>query len=289
MNFYDVHNHFHSEDLRDHQTAIMEALGRTGVAGAVVNGTCEEDWDTVAQRCANANPQVGNAAFRWVPSFGLHPWDVGNRTSTWQDRLIGFLDAMPSAGVGEIGLDRWMLERARPNDRRLAGLRRAPLPEQIEVFRAQFNLAVDRQRAISIHCLEAFGALLEELKFLPNAPRGLLLHAYSGPVEMVPAFADHGAYFSFNGAFMESRKQRLRDVFANIPLDRLLVETDAPAMRLPPTLERFYLPAANNLTAPNHPANLVAAYEALAELRQISVEVLAESVEANFLRLFGTA
>ena len=288
MNFYDAHNHLHTKPLCEYRKAIIEALLLTGVVGAVDNGTCEEDWVAVAQLCVDARTHAGGAVFRWMPSFGLHPWEAGNRSSAWEDKLLGFLDAHPSAGVGEIGLDRWILERARPNDTRLAGLRRAPLPEQIEVFRAQFIIAVDRRRAISVHCLEAFGALLEELSSLPTAPRGLLLHAYSGPAEMVPAFAKRGAYFSFNGAFMESRKKRLRDVFAVIPVNRLLVETDAPAMRLPATFERFSLPPANDLAAPNHPANLVATYEALAELRQVSVEALALTVEANFLRLFGT-
>jgi TatD DNase family protein len=276
---YDAHNHLHDAWLQPHRAQVFADLASTGVRRAVVNGTSEADWPDVTTLAAQ------HAIVR--PSFGLHPWDVGNRSARWLEALRAQLDANPNAAVGEIGLDRWIIDRARPDDRRLAGLRRAPIEEQSEVFLAQLALATERELPASIHCLDAFGALFDVLREAKLPARGFLLHAYSGPVEMVAGFAKLGAYFSFNGAFLEPRKQRLRDTHRAIPADRLLVETDAPAMRLPEALEKFPpLPVSDGSLA-NHPANLAAAYAGLAELRGLAIEDLAAQVEQNFQRLFG--
>jgi TatD DNase family protein len=286
---YDAHNHYHDAWLTPHRARVFADLASVGLRRAVVNGTCETDWPDVAA-LAREFPLV-------LPSFGLHPWDAGNRSPDWQQKLLAHLDAHSSpsshpshsfpAAIGEIGLDRWILDRARPDDPRLAGLRRAPLAEQIEVFAWQLDLAAARNLPASIHCLDAFGPLHDLLRAARLPARGFLLHAYSGPVEMVKTFADLGAYFSFNGSFLDPRKIRLRELYAMLPADRLLVETDAPAMRLPAPLERFSLPPTADGSLPNHPANLAATYAALAELRGLSVESLAAQVEENFVRLFG--
>jgi TatD DNase family protein len=282
---FDAHNHLHDEWLRPHRDQMFTDLVASSVRGCVVNGTNENDWPDVAALCsgnANADPRVA-----LVPSFGLHPCDVGNRTPHWQQHLLRHLDADRRAGVGEIGLDRWMLDRARPDDPRLVGLRRAPLDEQVEIFRWQLMVAAERNLPASIHCLDAFGALHDVLRSSPIPTRGFLLHAYNGSSELAYAFTKLGAYFSFNGAFLEPRKNRVREVYKTIAADRLLVETDAPAMRLPPGLEHFTLPATSSGDQVNHPGNLAATYAALAELRGVSIESLTGQVAQNFRTFFG--
>jgi TatD DNase family protein len=279
MPLYDAHNHLNDAVLAPHLDRILAALAAADVQRVVANGASEADWPEVAALAA-AHTLV-------QPSFGLHPWDVGNRTPAWQNNLLGQLDAHPQAGVGEIGLDRWMLDGARPDDPHFTGLRRAPLAEQTEVFLWQLALAAKRNLPASIHCLDAFGPLEASLRGARRPARGFLLHAYNGPAEMVASFARLGAYFSFNGGFLDPRKPRLRAVYAAIPADRLLVETDAPAMRLPADREQFPpFPNADGTFA-NHPANLAATYAGLAAWRGQEVGALAAQVEDNFLRLFG--
>ncbi|HET7536530.1 MAG TPA: TatD family hydrolase [Candidatus Didemnitutus sp.] len=276
---YDAHNHFQDDWLTPHRATVDAELRRMGLRRAVVNGTSETDWPAVVDLARQYN---------WVvPTFGLHPWDVGNRTSAWQATLEAALAGNAEAKIGEIGLDRWILDRAKPDDPRLAGLRRAPLEEQIEVFTWQLELAARRNRASSIHCLDAFGATLDVLTRTPRPACGFLLHAYSGPAEMVKKFADLGAYFSFNGSFLDPRHAAKQDVFKTIPADRVLVETDAPAMRLPSAHEKFPPLATPDGTVANHPANIAAVYAGLAELRGVPLAKLADQVEANFVRLFG--
>ena len=283
FSFCDAHNHLHDAMLTPHRAQILADLATAGVTRSVVNGTCETDWPDVAALCF----QRSTLNVQLLPSYGLHPWDAGNRTPDWQKKLTAHLDADPAAALGEIGLDRWILDSARPDDPRLAGLRRAPLAEQIEAFAWQLTLAATRNLPASIHCLEAFGPLLDVLRSTQLPARGFLLHAYSGSTQLAKSFADLGAHFSFNGAFLDPRKERLRQLYAQLPADRLLVETDAPAMRLPSTHEKFPpLPTPDGSVA-NHPANLAATYAALAQLRGVTVESLATQVAENFARLFG--
>lgn len=285
MTFLDAHCHLQDAWLTPHRATILADLAAAGVSQLVVNGTCESDWAEVASLCAGNTPAATRPTL--LPSYGLHPWDAGNRSADWQKNLLAALAGDPRAAVGEIGLDRWILDRARPDDPRLAGLRRAPLAEQLEVFTWQLELAAARNLPASIHCLDAFGALLEALRHARLPARGFLLHAYSGSAELARSFADLGAYFSFNGAFLDPRKARLRELYAALPADRLLTETDAPAMRLPAPLERYPLPATAEGARPNHPANVAATCAALAELRRVPVAVLAAQLEENFRRLFG--
>lgn len=278
VNLYDAHSHLHDEWLSPHLHRIVADLTTAGIAGVVVNGTTPEDW-----------PQVSALAtrFSWVvPSYGVHPWDCGNRPSDWLGRLESRLASEPLAHVGEIGLDRWILDRAKPDDPRLAGLRRAPLDEQIEVFTAQLILAARNNRAASIHCIDAWGALFDTLRAVQLPVRGFLLHAYAGPVEMIKPFADLGAYFSFNGSYLDPKRARQRDAFRTVPANRLLIETDAPAMPLPAAMEQFPLPPSPTDTRLNHPANLAAVYTGLADFLGQPVDSLAMRVETNFRRLF---
>ncbi len=273
MPLYDAHNHLQFVELAPHLDRIADELGAIDLAGAVVNGTHpDENWDDVARLAAR---------FPWVkPSYGVHPWDVGSRPADWQKKFAARLNAEPHAAVGEIGLDRYILDPARRDDPAFADVAAAPLEEQLDVFTWQLQWAAAHARPATVHCLRAWGQLQDVLQETPVPACGFLLHAYGGPPELVPVFAEMGAYFSFNTAHLDPRKTRQRAAFAAVPLDRLLVETDAPAM--PPPDPVYRLPDPNL----NHPANLAAAYAGLAELRGLPLDTLTHEVADNFQRLF---
>ncbi|HVT72607.1 MAG TPA: TatD family hydrolase [Lacunisphaera sp.] len=277
MNLYDAHQHFQFDSLVPHHATIAADLRAIGLRRAVVNATNAEEWPVVAGLARRHD---------WiVPSHGVHPWDSGNRTAGWLEGLRAALAADPTAGIGEIGLDRFILG-LKPGDPRIEGMRVAPLDEQLEVFTAQLALAAELNRAASIHCVRAWGALLEALNKTPRPARGFLLHGYGGPAEMIRSFTDLGAYFSFNIELTQPQREGRLENFRMIPDDRLLVETDAPTKPPPPERNRYPLGTGPDGTAINHPANIIVAYEALAELRGLPLEALAAQVEKNFHRLF---
>jgi TatD DNase family protein len=261
---YDAHNHLQDARLAAWRAAEMASFAqRCGVAGVVVNGTAEADWPAVAELARG---------FAWVrPSFGLHPWQVKARGPEWLARLREWLGLFPHAVVGEIGLDRWI---------------EAPDVEaQRECFRAQMALAVELERPVTIHCLRAWGLLMEELRALQLPGRGFLLHSYGGPVELVPELVRLGAYFSLSPYFGHARKAAQRGVFAAVPRERLLAETDAPEMWPPEELNAHPLTVAG-LTV-NDPANLAVSYALLAEVQGLPVAELEAQVGENYRRLFG--
>ena len=264
MLLYDAHNHLQDERLAPHLAEVMPATELGGVVRMVVNGSCEEDWPAVLA-LAQQYPQL-------LPSFGYHPWYVKERTQEWKQVLTRHLDQIPSA-VGEIGLDRWIKDY--------------DLPQQEEVFTWQMQLAAERNLPVTIHCLKAWGRLLELLGAGPRPDRGFLLHSYGGPSEMIDPVAKLGAYFSFPGYFAHERKLRQRETFRHIPRGRLLIETDAPDQLLPDNLNAFPLTDPKSCKPINHPANLVAVYQFLANWLNEPVAGLADRVEENFLRLFG--
>jgi TatD DNase family protein len=263
VRFYDAHNHLQDERFGGRQQSIVETAASAGVARMVANGSCEEDWPQVAE-LAKKFPQV-------LPSFGYHPWYLHERTPQWQERLVEFLDSAPSA-VGEIGLDRW-----KPD---------LPYEGQEDAFVWQLRLAAERNLPVSVHCLRSWGRLRELLRDNPRPQCGFLLHSYGGSREMVEPLAKLGAYFSFPGYFMHERKVRQREAFARVPMERLLIETDAPDQLLPDADERF--PLCDSAGKPiNHPANIVRVYEFVAQHRGMEVKRFSLLVEENFLRLFG--
>lgn len=268
MRLYDAHNHLQDDHFGGRQDQLVAAAIQNDIVRMVVNGSCEEDWDAV-QNLAREHPCV-------LPSFGCHPWYLHERTPNWQAALTRFLDATPGAAVGEIGLDRW-----KPD---------LPYEGQEEAFVWQLRLAADRNLAVSIHCLQAWGRLHELLRVEPRPAQGFLLHSYGGPVEMVQPLAKLGAYFSFPGYYLHERKSRQRETFKHIPLDRLLIETDAPD-QLPPDHIAGLQALTNTATGQsiNHPANLRAIYSGLAEMLGEPLETLARRIEENFKRIFGQA
>jgi TatD DNase family protein len=263
LRLYDAHNHLQDERFGSQVEELLAATAKEGVVKMVVNGSCEEDWPNVLE-LARLHLEV-------IPSFGYHPWYVKERSSNWQKELVNFLNQVPSA-IGEIGLDRWIEDY--------------DTPQQEEVFIWQLRLAAEKNLPVSIHCLKAWGRLLEILQSGPRPKCGLVLHSFGGPKEMVPALTELGAYFSFPGYFAHERKTKQRETFRAVPPDRLLVETDAPDQPLPENLSKYSIADSNGKPL-NHPANLRAVYQFVAEFLGRPIERLAQEVETNFLRAFG--
>jgi TatD DNase family protein len=264
---YDAHNHLQDDRFNPGQSDLVTACVRAGVLRMVVNGSCEDDWPKVLD-LARAYPRLV------LPSFGLHPWYVQERTPDWQKALLRHLDEWRTgAAVGEMGLDRWKSD--------------LPYDDQESVFLWQLDLAARRNLPVSIHCLRAWGRLYDLLRSHARPVRGFLLHSYGGPRELVEPLARLGAYFSFPGAFAHERKSRQREAFRAVPLARLLLETDAPDQLPPKHLVRHPLGDPSGPQPLNHPANLVAIYSFAADLFEQALPDLAAQVEANFNCLFG--
>lgn len=257
MRLYDAHNHLQDERLHARLSDIMAQVHQRGLTKAVCNGTQPSDWERVAQ-IASKYPNV-------LPCFGLHPWFVRDVPADWQEQLESRLDSQPSA-IGEIGLDRWMKDY--------------DWNRQVEVFQHQLHVAQRRNLPVMIHCLKAWGPLVEMLRATP-LPSGFLVHSYSGSAETARELLALGGWFSISLYFAHDRKAAQREVFRTLPLVRLLLETDAPDMRGPEELEVERLPDDSN-----HPGNILAVYQFAARLFGCDLNEFTSRIEQNFHSFF---
>lgn len=257
--------HLHLQDPRLCQTKeLIAAMHQSGIRHCVVNGTSPDDWLKVH----SLHQQHPNLIF---PSYGLHPWHAESAAAhpNWLATLENFVGQSDFPAIGECGLDRWV-----------KGWQREL---QEPIFLEQIHLATRLNARLTIHILRAWGWFLDLLRAHKTPARGFLLHSYNGSCELLGELLDRGAYFSFSGHYLHERKQTQQEALRQIPLDRLLIETDAPDMT-PPAAHISY-PLADQL---NHPANLPRIYAALSELLKVPLPKLTEQVTANFQQFFLT-
>jgi TatD DNase family protein len=259
LRWTDAHNHL--QDPRLGETApIIAAMKLAGVSHCVVNATQEADWLAV-ENLAVAEPE-------WVsPAFGVHPWHAHTVTSGWVKRLKTLLVKFPHSSIGECGLDTWITHPS--------------LEIQRPVFIEQLRLARELERPVTIHCLKAWGALFDCFAEAPP-PSRFLMHSFGGSMEVAQRLIPLGAYFSFSGHFLHPRKSAVLEVFRQLPLERILLETDAPDMLPPLELLSHTLPQNHH-----HPANLPNIGHALADALAKDPTELAAITYKNFRGCFG--
>lgn len=229
-----------------------------------MNGTCEADWAAVTGFCKRNHG--------WLPSYGIHPWQVDSATPIFHRSLEKTLSENPSAGIGETGLDLWKNKET--------------FALQLRIFEIHVRIAAEQNRPLSIHCLRAWEPLRNLLRNLPLPKCGFLLHAYGGPPEWIPEFCDLGARFSFSATFLSKGKEAKCTAFLKVPRDRILLESDAPSM-LPQVEHRLWtVPGAAGNNQPNHPANIQSACLGLGGILELAPQELATLTTINAERLF---
>jgi TatD DNase family protein len=212
-----------------------------------------------ARRAGNVRALWSSARF----AVGVHPHQASDCAGQpgRAERLLRDAFASPDVvAVGEIGLD--------------YHYDFSPREAQQAVFRSQVDLARELRLPVVIHTREAEADTIEVLKSAGEELRGVL-HCFTGTRELATAALDLGFYISLAGIVTFPKALELREIARDIPLDRLLIETDSP-----------FLTPAPHRGARNEPARMVHTAETLATLRGISVAELDRATTANFHALF---
>jgi len=260
--------------LQDERLApwLERALDEARAAGLrmlACCGTDEQDWHRVLALAGQHDELVA--------MLGLHPWHLPERSPAWLNRLEALLRAYPELGVGEIGLHAGRKDLA-------------PMEEQEEVFMAQVRLAHELGRPVAMHGVRAWQRVLELLRPLGPFEPGYLLHAFSGPAQLVPQLAELGAWFSFSGTVTRHKARRVHEAVRAVPAERLLIETDAPDI-LPilgsEALSDPALPRDERGKVLNLPGNLPIILRAVAELRGEDEQQVAQRSWDNAQRLYA--
>jgi len=256
MKLFDSHCHLQDERLKPDFDQVLCRAKDVGVVEMACCGSSEADWLHTLE--------ISRRIPGCVPAFGIHPWYAASRSAGWKKELVDLLNAVPSAGVGEIGLDHAI--KARNDD------------DQMSLFIEQLDIARRLHRPVSMHCRRAWEALMSALNTGPELAAGFVVHSYSGSAELVEQLSRAGAYFSFSGTITRSGNTRGHRSVQAAPIDRLLIETDAPDLM--PVIDGV------SATGPNEPANLMFVLNAVAELRNMTPDEIAEITRRNARRLF---
>ncbi len=192
------------------------------------------------------------------PALGIHPWVASKPVS--RDALIHHLTSAKAVAVGEIGLD----FKVDVNRKR-----------QQEVFEMQLSVAAKLGLPVILHVRGAFEEMLATLSRFEPRPRGVV-HAFSRGPELAKRFVTLGFYVGFGGAVTHPRATRVRRAAKAVPLEKILLETDAPSIGLDGVLPVKVEPA--------HVADVAAA---LADIRGESADAIAEVTTRNAHTLFN--
>lgn len=257
----DVHCHLDSERLDRPVAEVIAEAHRVGVETIVMAGVDPEGW--------RAQVALARTFCQVYPVFGIHPQLVESLTG---QQLEGYLAQLEAAlqgdfgirpvALGELGLDR------------LTETSRAALALQEVAFREQLRLARRFGLPVVLHLLRSEELALNILREEGLPAEGGLVHSYSGAREFARALVKLGLHISFCGSLARPQSRRLRESALEVPLDRLLIETDTPDQSPPPYQGQ-----------PNRPAHLPLIARALADTRQTSFEAIAEATTRNARRL----
>lgn len=254
MQFIDTHCHLDGEEFRDDLDAVVTRAREAGVAAIGVPGINLESLDTVLELCRRY-------PYYCYPMLGLHPEDV---KADWRDVLAAIKPALQSVkAVGEVGLDYyWSREFEK---------------EQLEAFEEQVRWAVEFQLPLMIHCRKAQNEMVAIIKKYQNDLPGGVFHCFTGNEREAAELLQFDKFVLGIGGVSTFKKSHLPEVLpAVVPLDRIVLETDAPYMApVPKRGER------------NEPAFVAYVLKRLAEAYGVSEEEVAQKTNENVARVLG--
>jgi len=247
----DTHCHLFYDDLKDNLPDILDRAKQLGVDRFICVATNLED----ALECLKLAETHANI---WA-SAGVHPHDAKDAPGNLVNRIRELMVHEKMVAVGEMGLDYF---------RNISDQE-----TQQKVFRKQMSIAQDLDMPVIFHNRNADEDVLTILSEFPNL-RGVA-HCFSSTLETAEKFIDLGYYISFSGN-LTFKNSHLPDVAKELPLDRLLVETDCP-----------YLSPVPHRGKPNEPGRTRFVAEKLADVHGVPLETIAAATSENATALFG--
>jgi TatD DNase family protein len=252
----DSHCHLDFPDFKGREVDLLAAMKSNGVGWALVAGVTLERFQGVLA-LAERFPNLFAAA-------GVHPDTEEEGAEPDEDGLIKLADHPKVVAIGETGLDYYRLK--------------GDLEWQRERFRVHIRAARRTGKPLIIHTRDAAADTLRILAEERGGEAGGVFHCFTETVEVAKAALDLGFHISLSGIVTFKNALQIKELASFVPLDRLLVETDAP-----------YLAPVPYRGKQNHPALVRYVAEEVARLRGISPEQLASATTDNFFRLFGGA
>ena len=261
----DTHCHLDAVEFMRDRDAVIERAGREGVGAIVIPAVDRANFDSVEK--------LARSFAGGYYTLGIHPVAVPDAFDEDLEHLEQCLDAAMGddrfLGVGEIGLDFFV-----------PALKEAAMREKQEAFfEAQLKLAQQFRLPVITHVRRAQDDVLKHLRRHPDVIG--IAHAFNGSFQQAEQFIAQGFVLGFGGAMTYERALQIRRLATRLPLDSIVLETDAPD--IPPS----WLGERGGPTPRNEPAHVARIATELAALRGISVEEVILSTGRNAQRVLA--
>lgn len=252
MEIIDTHCHLDFEVFDADREQVLQDARDVGLTSIVVPGTHQQGWQYLLSVCA--------AHEVLYPAIGLHPMFLEQHQESDIDKLEHSIDHSKPVAIGEIGLDYRNSERDEE--------------QQIFYLEQQVLLARKKELPVILHILKAHD---QALKIFRNNPVcGGTVHAFNGSLQQAEQYIELGFKLGFGGMLTYERSSKLRKLAAELPLESIVLETDAPDMTV---FQHQY--------QRNSPVYLPYCLQALAEVRNEPPEVIAEQTTFNAKNVFN--
>ena len=250
---FDTHAHYDDAQFDADREALLSAMPENGV-GLILDPGCDLESSRAAIALAEQYPHI-------YAAVGYHPENCAPYTDADLDILRRLAQHPKVVAIGEIGLDYYWEQNP-------------PKEFQQAVFRAQLALARELDLPVIVHDREAHADCLAIVKEFPEV-RGVF-HCYSGSVEMARELWKLGWYLGLDGPVTYKNARRTVEVAAEVPLERLLLETDSP-----------YMAPVPKRGTRNDSRNIRCIAEKIAEIRNMTADAIIRVSAENGRRLFG--
>jgi TatD DNase family protein len=269
MMFVDSHCHLNFEEFTGDLPRVLRDAREQGVK-ALLNIACRLEEIPSVLQLTDTQPdlQLTDTQTEIYASVGIHPHEAASTFETLKplsidEALKPYTSHPRLVGIGETGFDFYY--------------NHSPRHEQEQAFRQQVELAVETNLPIIVHTRDAEPETIALLKSYAGQVKGVI-HCFSGTQWLADEALALGFYLSFSGILTFPKAENLRDIAKTIPLERLLIETDAPFLAPVPKRGKR-----------NEPAFMVHTANMLAQLKEVALETLAHQTTTNFYTLFSKA
>lgn len=261
MQLFDSHCHFDFADFDDDRESVWRECNAQGIHSLMIPGVTPEQWakaQSITQQYKNIYCGVGLHPY-WIKAHEVEADNIEKYMAYLHQQLVENADRKNCLAIGECGLDAVIA---------------TPLPLQQKILDIHLQLAQERSLPLIIHCRKAHNELLQQLKHYQFACGGVI-HGFSGSYEMAMQYWAMGFRLGIGGTITYERANKTRQAVKQLPLESIVLETDAPDM-----------PPHGKQGERNSPVNIVAIAQILAELRGESVENIAAQTTRNAQQLF---
>ena len=251
--FTDSHCHLDFREFDQHRENLLEQCHELGVCRFIVPGITAKRWPRVLGLCQR-HPQA-------LPCLGLHPWWIEDATDEHLWLLEQLAQEQPLVAIGEIGIDGAIDD----------------IDKQSDYFSKQLQIAKNQHLPVVIHHRKSHHLIVPILK-QAKLEYGGIIHAFSGNYQQAMTYIEMGFKLGIGGTITYDRAAKTRDAVSKIPLEAIVLETDAPAM----PLQGFQ-------GKDNSPTQLPRVFNELSKLRSEDHQQLAEQIENNITQVLSVS